>query len=71
MARSVLAVCIVFFVSSLAVSQNAVSDSQAQSLAMKSVAALTGGTPVTDVTLNATVTSILGSDNQDGTATPR
>src|ERR1051326_7823501 len=67
MARSVLAVSVVLFVSSLTISQTTVSDPQAQSLAMKSVTALTGGTAVSDITLNATVTSILGSDNQTGT----
>lgn len=47
------------------------SDPQAISLAQKSIAALTGGTPITDVTLNANVTSILGSDNETGNGTFR
>src|SRR5437016_3175072 len=45
------------------------SDPLAVSLAQKSVAALTGGALVTDVTLNANVISILGSDNESGTGT--
>ncbi len=44
-------------------------DPLAVSLALKSVAALTGGVSVSDVTLNATVISILGSDNETGTGT--
>lgn len=43
------------------------SDPQAVSLATRAVAALTGGTVVGDVTLEATVTSVLGSDNKTGT----
>jgi hypothetical protein len=45
------------------------SDPLAVSLAQKSVAALTGGASVSDVTLSANVTSILGSDNESGTGT--
>src|SRR5260370_1330146 len=45
------------------------SDPLAVSLAQKSVAALTGGASVSDVTLNANVISILGSDNETGTGT--
>ena len=45
------------------------SDPQAVALAQKSMAALTGGTPITDVTISANVTSLLGSDNQTGTGT--
>lgn len=45
------------------------SDPFAITLAQQSVAALTGGAPVADVTLNANVTSILGSDYESGTAT--
>jgi hypothetical protein len=53
-----------------AVGQNSPSsDSFAVSLAQKSVAALTGGVPVADVTLNANVISIFGSDNESGTGT--
>jgi hypothetical protein len=35
------------------------------------MAALTGGTPITDVTIRANVTSLLGSDNETGTGTLR
>lgn len=45
------------------------SDPLAVSLAQKSIAAMTGGVVINDVTLNANVTSIIGSDNQTGTAT--
>lgn len=45
------------------------SDPFAISLAQKSMAALTGGASVADVTLNANATSISGSDYQQGTAT--
>jgi hypothetical protein len=55
---------------SSAVAQNRpVSDPLAVTFAQKSVAALTGGTTVGDVTLNANVTSILGSDYESGTGT--
>lgn len=47
------------------------SDPQALSLAQKSMAALTGGAAITDVTMSATVTSLLGSDNETGTGTLR
>jgi hypothetical protein len=47
------------------------SDPVAISLAQKSVAALTGGVAVSDVTLNGNVTSILGSDSETGTGTFR
>ena len=68
MARFILAVALVF-VSSFTVSQTSVSDPQARTLALKSVAALTNGVTVSDVTLTADVTSIAGSDVQSGTAT--
>src|SRR5713101_41611 len=45
------------------------SDPLAVSLAQKSVAALTGGAPVADVTLNANVISIYGTDKETGTGT--
>jgi hypothetical protein len=47
------------------------SDPQAVTLAQKSIAALTGGTPIADVTINANVTSLVGSDNETGTGTLR
>src|SRR6266567_7572180 len=43
------------------------SDPLAVSLTLKSVAALTGGTSISDVTLNANVISIAGADNETGT----
>lgn len=45
------------------------SDSQAITLAKQSIAALTGGPSVSDITLNANVISILGSDYETGTGT--
>src|SRR5690242_12146026 len=45
------------------------SDPLAISLAQKSIAALTGGSAPQDVTLNASVISILGSDYETGTGT--
>jgi len=45
------------------------SDPFALSLAQKSMAALTGGVPVNDVTLNANVISVLGAEPETGTAT--
>jgi len=66
-----LAVAISLLISAVcAVAQNPQSsDSFAVSLAQKSVTALTGGASVADVTLNANVISIYGSDNENGTAT--
>jgi hypothetical protein len=45
-----------------------ISDPSAITLAQQSVAALTGGVTLSDVTLNANVTSILGPDYESGTA---
>jgi len=47
------------------------SDAHAISSAQQSIAALTGGASISDVTLNANVISILGSDNETGTGTFR
>jgi hypothetical protein len=44
------------------------SDPQALSLASQAVAALTGGMPISDVSLTATVTWTAGSDQESGTA---
>ena len=55
-----------------AVAQNVqppASDPMAVSLVQQSLAALTGGAPIIDVTLNANVISIYGSDNETGTGT--
>jgi hypothetical protein len=49
----------------------ATSDAQAVSLAQQSIAGLTGGVSVNDVTLDANVISILGSGNDPGTGTFR
>lgn len=66
-----LAVAFFLFVFSVcAVAANApASDPLAVTLAQQSVAALTGGAPVNNVTLNANVISILGSDSETGTGT--
>lgn len=45
------------------------SDPQAVALLQKSLAALTGGAPVTDVTSTGSARRIAGSDNETGTAT--
>jgi hypothetical protein len=45
------------------------SDPQAVALAAQSMAAMTGGTAITDVTLTGNVTSISGSETQAGTGT--
>ena len=44
------------------------SDPLAVSLALKAVAAITGGNPIADLSLNANVISIYGSDYETGTA---
>ncbi len=46
-----------------------VSDPTALSLAQKSIAALTGGASISDVTLSTNVVSIWGSDNETGSGT--
>lgn len=48
-------------------SSPAVSDPQAISLVQQSVTTLTGSTAITDVTLNANVISVMGSDYETGT----
>jgi hypothetical protein len=45
------------------------SDPQAVALVQRSLTALTGGAPVTDVTLTGTARRIAGSDDETGTAT--
>lgn len=70
MSRFAVAVCLLALVCSVnAQTTLPSSDPAAVSLAIKSVAALTGGQPISDATLNATVISILGSDYETGTAT--
>jgi hypothetical protein len=63
-----LAVAVLSFTALTASAQNPASDPQAISLAQQSIAALTGGANISDVTLNANVTSVLGSDYETGTA---
>ncbi len=50
-------------------SEPSASDSQALSLAKQSVSAITGGATIVDVTLNGSVTSMIGSEAENGTAT--
>jgi len=70
MPRLILLVSLVLSCAIAAVAANApTSDSFAVSLAQQSVAALTGGASITDVALNASVISIIGSDNETGTGT--
>jgi hypothetical protein len=45
------------------------SDPQAVAFAAKSIAAMTGGSAIADVTLSGNVTRVAGSDQQTGTAT--
>lgn len=53
-----------------AIAQNPpVSDPQALSLAAQSIAAMTGGVPISDVTLTGNVSRIAGSDIETGTVT--
>lgn len=67
---SILVVLIPF---SVAVAANAqgppASDPQAAAIAAQSMAALTGGNQISDITLSGNVTLIAGSDNETGTVT--
>ena len=70
--RSLLFLSLVISTTTVLVGQNrAVSDPLAVSLAQQSVAALVGSAPVSDVTLNGGVISVLGSDAQTGSGTFR
>lgn len=60
---------VLFFVSLALAQSPSTSDPQALALAAKSIAALTGGATIGDVTLTGTVTAIAGSDNQTGSVT--
>ncbi|MBV9183187.1 MAG: hypothetical protein JO356_17935 [Acidobacteria bacterium] len=60
--------CVLVMSSFGATLQNQTSDALAISLAQQAITALTGGATVNDVTLNADVISILGSDKDTGTA---
>lgn len=62
----VLLVCLSSFLWSQTAQPIPISDPQAVSLVQQSLAALTRGATISDVTLNGNVTSILGSDNETG-----
>ncbi len=64
---AVLAVLVLSF--EICMAQTPTSDPQALTLVAKSVAAMTGGQPVSGVTLNATAIWIAGSDYFTGPAT--
>ena len=64
-----LASTLVLFIAAAAFAQTTpVSDPGAISLAQKAMSALAGNNAITDVTVNANVISIIGADNQTGTA---
>jgi hypothetical protein len=70
MHRLAVAVVSTLIIATSAVAQNPpASDPFALTLAQQSLAALTGGLPITDVMLNANVQSIFGSDSESGTGT--
>ena len=70
MARfAVLVSLLALIVVTLPAQTSPVSDPQAVSLATKSMAALTGGNPVSDISLTGSVTWIAGSDYLTGTGT--
>ena len=67
--RLVLSVSISFLLSvSLAAQEAATSSPQALALLQKSLATLTGGQSITDITLSGTARRIAGSDDESGTA---
>ncbi len=71
MRRLVMVLCFVFTalpVLTQTATPTTASDPVAVSLAQKSIAALTGGLSIADVTLTANVVSTLGSANDPGTA---
>jgi hypothetical protein len=61
--------CLTLFVSYVNAQNPPTSDPQALSFANQSIAALTQGSTISDVTLSGNATWISGSDNQSGTAT--
>ncbi len=67
--RFVCAFLVVLFGTASSFSQVPVSDPQAVSFAAQSIAALTGGTAINDVTLTGTVTWSGGTDPEMGSAT--
>src|SRR5437667_12398142 len=67
MARFVVGLSLSLFVASFVVAQNPpVSDPRALTLAAQSIAAMTGGNALSDITLTGNVTWIAGSDIQTG-----
>lgn len=66
---SVAALLVVATLPSFAVTKETASNSQALSYAAQSIASLTGGNSINDVTLTGTVTWTAGSDTETGTAT--
>jgi hypothetical protein len=70
MARFGVVVCLSLLISSFLLAQNpsATSDPQALALVAKSMAALTGGTPISDVKLTANVTWSVGPTIDTGSA---
>jgi hypothetical protein len=64
-----LVVCLAFFLSlSVSAQQTASSSPQALALLQNSLAALTGGQPISDITLSGTARRIAGSDDESGPA---
>ena len=69
MSRSIIAICAALLLCGIASAQTLpASDPTAVALAVKSLKALTGGSALQDVTVNANVISVFGSDYQTGTA---
>jgi hypothetical protein len=69
MKRLAVALTFTLIISPLRAATAPTSDPQAVAFAAKSVAAMTGGSAIADVTLSGNVTRIAGSDRQSGTAT--
>lgn len=69
MARFGVFLCLLLVSTFLLGQQNPPSSNQAVTLAAQSIAAMTGGVAVTDVSLTGTVTWFAGSDTETGTAT--
>jgi hypothetical protein len=67
-ARFVSLLVLIALAKSATAQQAAASSSQANALLQQSLAALTGGHPLTDVTLSGTARRIAGSDDESGTA---
>jgi hypothetical protein len=69
MARFVVLLSLLALVGTSSAQTNSVSDPQALALAAKSIAAITAGNPVSDISLAGNVTWFAGSDTETGTAT--